>query len=78
MPPKNRLTLLFPGGIGPASKFSKASRPLVRVNTGSLHDGELVLQLTLQHLILIRRMSREMGHDTYAGLFKDSKSQYDE
>lgn len=77
MPSKKRLTLLLPEGIGLASRFSKASRPLVRLKTGSLHDGELLLELTLKHLVMIRRLSTET-HDLHPELFQDAKSQYDE
>lgn len=77
MPPKSRLTVSLPEGIGLVSKFSKASRRLVRVKSTSLQEGELYLQLTLKELKAIRRVSKEMGQPR-PELFKDAKSQYDE
>jgi len=77
MPSKSRLTIFLPEGIGLVSKFSKATRRLVRVKSGSLQDGEILLQLTLKELKAIRKMSKEMGQPR-PELFKDAKSQYDE
>lgn len=77
MPSKKRLTLLLPEGLGLVSKFSKSPRPFVRIKNGSLHDGDLLLQLSLKHLIMIRELSSEM-HNPHPELFQDSKTQYDE
>ena len=77
MPSKKRLIIVFSDGIGLASKFNKAAWPLVRIkNSGSLEDGGVLLQLTLRHLHIIRRVSRDT-HDDLPELFVDSKAEYD-
>jgi hypothetical protein len=77
MPPKNSLALFLPEGMGRVSRFGKTPRPFVRVKNGSLHDGDVLLQLTLKELREIRRMSMEMDRP-HPELFQDAKSQYDE
>ena len=77
MPSKKRLIIVFSDGIGLVGKFSKASWPLVkRKGSGSLEDGGVLLQLTLGHLHIIRRVSRETDIDLPEN-FTDSKAQYD-
>jgi len=77
MPPKKRLTIFLPGGIGLVSRFGKTTRRFVKVNNGSLQDGDILLQLTLKELGEIRRMSKEMD-GSRPELFQDAKTQYDE
>ena len=77
MPSKNRPVLWLPGGMGLVSRYGKTTRPYVRVKNGSLRDGDILLQLTLKELGVIRRLSREI-HGPGPELFQDAKSHYDE
>ena len=63
--------------MGLVSKFGKITRPFVRVKNGSLQDGDILLQLTLRELGMIRRISREMDGPR-PELLRDVKSRYDE
>ncbi|KAG6375654.1 hypothetical protein JVT61DRAFT_3224 [Boletus reticuloceps] len=75
--PSKRLTVFLPEGIGIVSRFGKSSRRYVKVKNGSLQDGDILLQLTLKELGVIRKVSKKMRRRR-PELFKDAKDQYDD
>ena len=77
MPPKKRLTVLLSDGIGPASKFSKVSRPLWRVsNSRSFDDGNTMFQVVLKRLQEIQWLSKET-HCDLPDFYSDAVLEYD-
>ena len=78
MPREKRLTIVLSDGIGPASKFSKASRLLWRVsNSGSFEDGDVMLQVMLKRLQDIQWLSKETHRDL-PDFYSDAVFGYDE
>ena len=67
--------LILPLRLGTVSNFDRSSFPLLKAK-GPLKEGTFFLELTLDEILQIRKMSQ--GRNDYNRLFKNAKDQYDE
>ncbi|KAH7889052.1 hypothetical protein F5I97DRAFT_1857904 [Phlebopus sp. FC_14] len=74
MLPKNRQTVIVPFSLGRAEDYDPVLFPLVKIK-GTVHEGDLLLQATLDELTKMQQMAKQLCSDR--GLLRTVKKKYD-